>query len=90
MRRIVPVLMLIGLTAAVVAQAPEQRMNDATIVSGAVKMQFAKVVVKGTVSEATGVKFTINGTEISADEATIDRLTQEVTLRGNVRMKLPK
>ena len=47
--------------------------------------------VKGTVTEMSGnVTITINGVTVTADEATFDKSTQEVSLRGNVRMKLTK
>jgi len=84
MRRISTALMLIGLTATVVAQTPQTRTDAMTMEGG-------RIVANGTVMELSGgVKFTINGVQVTADEATMDRRTQEVTLRGNVRMKLLK
>ena len=85
MRRILPALMLIGLTATAVAQTPQARAQ------GQIKVEGRNVVANGTISEFTGgVKFTVNGLEITADEATMDTRTDVLSLRGNVQVKLLK
>jgi len=47
--------------------------------------------VTGTVTEVSGnVTILTNGIQITADEVTMDSSTQEMSLRGNVRVKLLK
>jgi hypothetical protein len=77
--------MLIGLTATAVAQTPQARsLEEVRIVGGT-------VIANGTTREYSGgVKFIVNGLEISADEATSDNRTGVLSLRGNVQVKLLK
>ena len=92
MRRILPVLMLLDLTATVGAQVPQGRVSEASTAPNKWSLMFeGPMTVKGTVTEISGhVQISINGIVVTADEVTMDSSTREVTLRGNVRMKLPK
>jgi lipopolysaccharide assembly outer membrane protein LptD (OstA) len=92
MRRILSALMLIGLTATVVAQTPQAGVpQPATAPNRPTISSTGPTIVNGAVTQLSGnVRISVNGIEIAADEATWDTGTGELALSGNVRLKLKK
>ena len=92
MRRILTALMLLGLTATIVAQTPKAPVPQTSTWPSLKMMSFSgPMKVTGTVTEVSGnVTILTNGIQITADEVTMDSSTQEMSLRGNVRVKLLK
>ena len=98
MRRTLSALMLLGLTASVVAQTPQTPATDAKDVQirGELRLWRTGTVVTyrqshrdGTVWRLTGnVKFTVAGAVVTADEAIVDGSSGEVQLLGDVRLTI--
>lgn len=98
MRRTLSALMLLGLTATVVAQTPQTPAIDAKDVPirGELRLGRSGTVFTYRQSEREGrvlrligsVKFTIGGTVVTADEAIVDGRSGEVRLLGDVRLTI--
>ena len=94
MRRFLPALVFVGLTSTLVAQTPQTpkvRVADTSALGAPTKIAFGQLANDGAVSQFTGgVKITVDKMLISADEVIWDKATQELRLRGDVRIKVLK
>jgi lipopolysaccharide assembly outer membrane protein LptD (OstA) len=94
MRRALTALLFFALAGTLLAQAPVVRAPDSPVKkvllgnSAVTDITFGRAELKGTTTEMSGgVRFKVDGTEISADEASLDFRAGEIRLRGDVRLK---
>src|SRR5688572_29157346 len=96
MRRMLSALMLLGLTATAVAQttqAPQHHRGTMRIYATGQHIVYTAGQAHpfdGSVDLrlSGGVRLTIDGTVVTADDATVDVRAREVRLGGNVRLEL--
>ena len=94
MRRALTALTFFALSGTLLAQTPIVRAPDSPIKkvllgnSPVTDITFGRAEKKGLITEMSGgVRFKGDGTEISADEASLDFLAGEIRLRGDVHLK---
>jgi lipopolysaccharide assembly outer membrane protein LptD (OstA) len=94
MRRTLPAILFVGLTGTLIAQAPilapDSPIKKVLVGNSSITdIAFGRAEKKGLLTEMSGgVRFRVDGTEINADEATLDISAEEIRLRGDVRLKL--